>query len=427
MLSPTPPPSNLNIREWIEKDRLYFSPDDPESFRTMIERIISTNGEVDLLGFGEALHGSEELLNFRNRIFQYLVRHHGYSAIAIESSFPRSRLVNEYIHRERYRTYEEIKTTGFSHGFGASHANRDLVEWMRDYNADPLHGIKLRFYGCDSPTEMTHTDSPRMLLTFVLDYLTSVDPEIGLSFKSRVEPLLMQDSLWENPDAMMDPTRPLGSSPKARSLRLETEELITELTMRRPELTEKSGFAKYQEALFYAGLARQLLTYHAGLAMDRKDRVSRLLGMRDAMIADILTFIVSAEKNRGKVFVHAHNSHLKYGVSKWQLGPHLLSWWSAGSHLKVLIGSKYQIIGTGVGRSESHGIGEPEQETLEHLLSNGRESSCIIPTYQGVWHHEKYTENMPIRSGSKINSTYFPFTHQSINEFDWLMFFDRLG
>ncbi len=416
----------MSIREWRERDWFQFSPDDPESFHAMIERIISANREVDLLAFGEALHGSEEVLNFRNQIFQYLVKNHGFSAIAIESSFPRSRLVNEYIHGEGNRTYSEIETTGFSHGFGSYHANRDLVEWMRKYNADPSHGIKLRFYGCDSPTEMTHTDSPRMLLTFVLDYLTSVDAKTGISFRSRIDPLLMQDSLWENPDAMMDPTKAVGSSPKAVALRLETEELITELTVRRPELTEKSGFTKFQEALMYAGIARQMLTYHAGLAMDRNDRVSRLLGMRDAMMADILTSIVSTEKNRGRIFIHAHNSHLKYGITKWQLGPHLLDWWSAGSHLKILFGSKYQVIGTGVGRSESHGIGEPEQDTLEDLLSRGEGPACIIPTYEGSWLFEEYSENMPIRSGSSINSTYFPYTHQSFTDFDWLMVFNRI-
>lgn len=45
---------------------------------------------VELLGFGEALHGGEDILIFRNRLFQRLVEVHGYSAIAIESSFPRA-------------------------------------------------------------------------------------------------------------------------------------------------------------------------------------------------------------------------------------------------------------------------------------------------------------------------------------------------
>jgi erythromycin esterase-like protein len=45
------------------------------------------------------------------------VEKHGYSAIALESSFAR-------------------------------------------YNADPSHSIKLHFYGFDAPTEMSYADSP---------------------------------------------------------------------------------------------------------------------------------------------------------------------------------------------------------------------------------------------------------------------------
>jgi hypothetical protein len=35
----------------------------------------------------------------------------------------------------------------------------ELIEWMRRYNADPAHHVKLQFYGFDSPTEMVGSDS----------------------------------------------------------------------------------------------------------------------------------------------------------------------------------------------------------------------------------------------------------------------------
>jgi erythromycin esterase-like protein len=41
------------------------------------------------------------------------------------------------------------------------------VEWMREYNADADHSVKLHFYGFDSPTEMMYADSPRQALEFV--------------------------------------------------------------------------------------------------------------------------------------------------------------------------------------------------------------------------------------------------------------------
>ena len=221
---------------------------------------------MELLGFGEALHGGEDILILRNRLFQRLVETHGYSAIAIESSFPRARVVNEYIAGRGPASYEAVQDTGFSHGFGRLDANRELVEWMRRYNADPSHRVKLQFYGFDSPTEMIGSDSPSQVLHFVLDYLASIDSASSQEHRERIDPLLGQDSDWENPAAMMDPTKSIGLSPAATALRIETEDLISELRVRRPELVAKSDKSRYLEAVHYATVARQLLNYHAALA-----------------------------------------------------------------------------------------------------------------------------------------------------------------
>jgi hypothetical protein len=72
---------------------------------------------------------------------------------------------------------------------------------MRRYNADPSHRVKLCFDGFDSPTEMSGTDSPRQVLHFVLDYLTSVDNASGQEHRKYIDQLLGQDSDWENPAA----------------------------------------------------------------------------------------------------------------------------------------------------------------------------------------------------------------------------------
>jgi erythromycin esterase len=71
---------------------------------------------VELLGFAEALHGGEDILILRNRLFQHLVEAHGYSTIAIESSFPRAHIVNEYLAGHGLTSYEAVQDTGFSHG-----------------------------------------------------------------------------------------------------------------------------------------------------------------------------------------------------------------------------------------------------------------------------------------------------------------------
>ena len=89
---------SATLEDWIAHEATRFSNDSPESFNAALEKVaISLGDAVELLGFGEALHGGEEILMLRNRLFQRLVEAHGYSAIAVESSFPKGRAVNEYV------------------------------------------------------------------------------------------------------------------------------------------------------------------------------------------------------------------------------------------------------------------------------------------------------------------------------------------
>ncbi|MFB3764986.1 MAG: erythromycin esterase family protein [Methanotrichaceae archaeon] len=399
------------------------------TFNAAVDKVIASLGNsVELLGFGEALHDGEDILMLRNRLFQRLVEAHGYSAIATESSFPRARVVNEYINGRGPTSYESVKDTGFSHGFGKLEANRELVEWMRAYNADPSHDIKLQFYGFDSPTEMMYTDSPRQLLNFVLDYLASIDNASAEKHRGRIDPLLGQDADWENPAAMMDPTKSVGLSPAATALRIETEDLITELHIRRPELVAKGDESRYLEAVHYARAARQLLNYHAVLAETSSkpgERLAEGLGLRDVMMADNLEYIVRREHGRGMVLAFAHNSHLKRGKAEWQLGADLLIWWPAGAQLNEILGPRYAVIGTAVGVSDENGIGQPETGTLEARLISTPGPARFIPTHKGQGFSASDIKALPVRSGSMKNQTYFPLTPQSFTDFDWLAFLDK--
>src|SRR5207253_3676350 len=109
---------------------------------------------------------------------------------------------------------------------------------------------------------------------------------------------------------------------------------------------------------------------HAALARASGKRLVELLGIRDLMMADNLAYMVSRERGRGKLLAFAHNSHLKRGIAKWQLGPTALVWWPAGAHLDPMLGPRYAVIGSAVGVSDANGIGPPEASTLEARLTD---------------------------------------------------------
>jgi erythromycin esterase len=195
--------------------------------------------------------------------------------------------------------------------------------------------------------------------------------------------------------------------------------------VRRPELVAKSDESRYQEAVHSAVMARLLLSYHATLAQTSDKRQARLLGIRDAMMAENLAYIVSREQGRGNVLVFAHNSHLKRGKVQWQWGNETVIWWPVGSHLHELFGRRYVVIGSAVGESPANEIGQPEVGTLEARLTSAPGPVRFIPTHQGQGLPAEEIAALPIRSGSKKNGSYVePLGPQSFTDFDWFAVLD---
>jgi erythromycin esterase len=408
----------MTVDEWITREAVAFALEQPAA---AIDQLMHSLGSgVELLGFGEALHGGEEILVLRNRMFERLVEAHGFTAIAIESSFPRARLVNEYIGWRGARSYEDIRETGFGHAFGALEANRELVECMRAYNADAVHATKLHFYGFDIPTGAMGIGSPRQVLEFAADYL-------GGEFRERIEPLLGDDARWENPAAYMDASKSIALSPEAAALRIAVEDLVNELRTRRPELIARSSAEAFEEALHYARVARELLNFHAALASRKKgESPARVLSTRDASMADNLSYIVRREKARGRVLAFAHNGHLQRGRMTWPGQNYWgtdepCEWWPAGSHLATILGKRYAVIGTAVGESDENGIAKAEEGTLEARMTAAPGPVRFIPAHDATG-----IDALPIRSRSALNNTYTTLSRQSLTDFDWLAVLDSV-
>ncbi len=145
-------------------------------------------------------------------------------------------------------------------------------------------------------------------------------------------------------------------------MRIETEDLVSELQARRPELVARSDRDSFLEALQHAVVARQLLNFHASMA--RASGYAERLGIRDALQADNLSYVVSRERDRGRVLAFAHNSHMKRGKAEWQLGTELVF----RSPLKALltcIGWPFSIrlVITVGGRLYKNGIRVPSRKT----------------------------------------------------------------
>ncbi|XVQ09416.1 erythromycin esterase family protein [Spirillospora sp. CA-255316] len=327
-----------------------------------------------LLALGEPTHGEDVPLDLRNELFRQLVEQEGYRSIAIESDCMMGLVVDDYITSGK-GTLDEVMERGFSHGFGASAANRELVRWMRAYNDGRPASERLRFAGVDGPLEMTGVASPRQALTALHAYLAArLDADLLPCDAETLDRLLGADDRWAHPDTLRDPSCSIGRSAEARELRLLADDLVALLDAHTPQLIAETSRDDWYLARLYGRTAVGLLRYHFWLADTSSARMTRLVGLRDQMMARNLLAVAE----RGPALVHAHNGHLQRHRSSMRWGDLPLEWWSAGAIVSTHLGEGYAFLATALGTIRHQGVDAPPPDTLEGLLYALPEDRCVV-------------------------------------------------
>ncbi|WP_036509072.1 erythromycin esterase family protein, partial [Nocardia aobensis] len=241
--------------------------DDPASLGRTLDELLAARPEPPaLLGLGEPTHGIAAFPLLRNDILAHLVER-GFRSIALEIDLFAATRVDDYIHGAT-ADIDEVLATGFSHGFGAVPGNRELVEWLRAYNAGQSPRDRLRCYGFDAPVEISAAPSPRDPLSAVAGYLpAALRPESARD----LDALLSADTEWTNEAAMFDPAASVGNSDRARALRVVADDLAGALHRAGPGLRPADPIG-YDRAVAQARTAQGLLRYHAAMATPAADR-----------------------------------------------------------------------------------------------------------------------------------------------------------
>ncbi|NUP37532.1 MAG: erythromycin esterase family protein [Streptomyces sp.] len=327
-----------------------------------------------ILALGEPTHGEDALLYLRNELFRQLVEQEGYRTIAIESDCLAGLTVDEYV-TAGTGTLDEVMGLGFSHGWGASAANRELVRWMRSHNDGRPESEQLRFAGLDGPLEMTGAASPRQAVTALHAHLAArMDTALLPCTADSLDGLLGTDDRWTDPAVMMDPARSVGRSAEARELRLLTDDLVALLDAQTPHLITAASRDDCDRAHLYGRTATGLLRYHHWMADTSPSRLTRLATVRDQMMAHNLLALAE----RGPVLVHAHNAHLQREKSSMRMGGMRLEWWSAGALVGTRLGEAYAFVATALGTIRHQGVDAPPPDTVEGLLYALPEDRCVV-------------------------------------------------
>ncbi|WP_112471011.1 erythromycin esterase family protein [Streptomyces triticisoli] len=331
-----------------------------------------------LLALGEPTHGEDALLEVRNDLFRQLVEQEGYRIVAIESDCMAGLIVDDYV-TSGTGTLDDVMERGFSHGFGGSAANRELVRWMRAYNDGRSAAEQVRFAGFDGPLEMSGGESPRHALTALHAHLADrCDAAMLPCTAGTLDRLLGDDDRWTEPAAMTDPSRSVGRTPDAERLRLIADDLTALLDAQASDPDEPSARDDRERARLYARTATGLLRYHSWTADTSPGRLGWLLILRDSIMAANLLALAE----QGPVLAHGHNGHLQRERSSMRRGDHRMEWWSAGGIVSARLGEDYAFVATALGTIRHRGVQTPPPDTVEGLLYALPEDRYVVDVRQ---------------------------------------------
>ncbi|SEJ59896.1 erythromycin esterase [Deinococcus reticulitermitis] len=264
---------------------------------------------VRVLGAGEGSHGTAEHFQLKDRVFRELVRDHGFTVLALEDSYASGDAVDRYVRGEGPDD-ADAATAQLEIGVWQTQEVRDLLRWMRAYNAARGDRPELRVVGIDMQMPTTSVA--------VLTQLAPQNPRLQAAL-APLRPLEPQFwfALAEDKD-------------EARYARLLGQ--ITEL--RRAVDALPAGTPQRAQLVHLAETVRQGATFWRGLA-----DFSRANLIRDAAMGANTrsAFDTLFPGQRGMLW--AHNFHVSKVPAQGQTYANL------GQHLARAWGGAYRALG----------------------------------------------------------------------------------
>jgi erythromycin esterase len=300
-------------------------------------------GGARVVALGEPGHGAHQPLEFRNRLFGYLVTHCGFTAIGLETSFTEARAIDDFVMGGRGDA-ATLARRDLTWGFGGYEENVQLIIWMRSYNEHAGRNRKLHFYGIDmsganDDADFTH---PEIAVRSVVQYLATVSPTSSRRVTASIAPQLR-----------------LVARVGYRQMAIHHEPALDELLnslqaylLANAAALRRGSQTDYDWAAHNLVVARQLRDYLR--LQPAPEGTSTTIGPMDyvldnvrekAMAANTL-WALGEEGPRGRLMVFAHDAHVMSARSRGGM-------WSVykeppvmmGEHLRARLGKRLLIIG----------------------------------------------------------------------------------
>ncbi|MEZ3114654.1 erythromycin esterase family protein [Halobaculum sp. MBLA0147] len=120
---------------------------DPTAPRDDLDAFPESVLDAQIVGLGEATHGTREFFQFKDRLIRHLVADRGVRLVCLEANAPETLALNRYVvHGEGDPA---AGLAGVYFWTWQVEAVRDLLEWLRSFNEGRPVADRVRFHGLD--------------------------------------------------------------------------------------------------------------------------------------------------------------------------------------------------------------------------------------------------------------------------------------
>jgi erythromycin esterase len=265
---------------------------------------------VRVLGLGEATHGSREFGDFRLSVTKRLIQRGDYRIVAIEASETHLALLDRFVGGEAVPNAEV--TEAIESGWIGRRTQRELVSWLREWNAGRQPADRVRLVGLDPQDNRTARESLGKFLEAAygagaLPLWTTVAREMAAA----------DSQAWV-----------FGNSDVAAAVRQGLLEIVAMLELDGPLLRGRHGTAAVDAA---AAAARRL----AQMADFNSDGRAAITHWRDWYMAANLLRVLERAPSSAKAVYWAHNAHVSNPPGR------PIERRTAGAYLRDVLGCGY--------------------------------------------------------------------------------------
>ena len=319
------------VETWIEQHAIPLMTAEPSGADEDLQPLEQLVGNATLVGLGEQTHGTQEFFTMKLRMLEFLVTHMGFTTFALENGWDESRQIDRYVltgqgnltdllHADLYNTWRVQEF-------------RDLIEWIRAYDADPAHPTKVHFAGIDC------ANISQAAFDEVVAYVRGVDPQ-----QTNLVQALYADIRPSGPTPVFVDSGGFSSLPQATKQHYQdnAQQVYTLLQAHQAAYESQSSKEAYALALQSAHVILQytklavLIAPFATLLASPPGKA-----YRDACMAENVAWLHEHTGGGAKIVLSAHNIHIANTAPVAGLNEHNL-----GGLLRQLYKQQYLTIGT---------------------------------------------------------------------------------